>query len=229
MRPLSFVFDLDDTLYLERDYVQSGFREAGLWAAKHLGIPDFADRARKCFNQGSRSRVFDEVLLAAGYEPQPGLVADLVSIYRTHRPEISLSLDAERCLQSLIGRAQCALITDGPLESQRSKVRALGLETKMRPIVYTAEWGTGYCKPDPRSFRYVEEAQESRALRLVYVGDNPAKDFAGPKALGWITVRVRRREGLHYLAPNSQFATPDLEISDLFGLETAVATLSCSA
>ena len=32
------VFDIDDTLYLERDYVRSGFTAAGAWARTELGL-----------------------------------------------------------------------------------------------------------------------------------------------------------------------------------------------
>ena len=35
----AIVFDLDDTLYPERDYVLSGFRAIARWAAEHLRIP----------------------------------------------------------------------------------------------------------------------------------------------------------------------------------------------
>ena len=34
------VFDLDDTLYAEEDYVHSGFRAVADWAAEHLDVPE---------------------------------------------------------------------------------------------------------------------------------------------------------------------------------------------
>ena len=37
----------------------------------------------------------------------------------------------------------------------------------------------------------------SDAAECVYVADNPTKDFAAPRALGWHTVRIRRPGGLH--------------------------------
>ena len=33
------VFDLDDTLYPERDYVLSGFKAVASWAEARLGVP----------------------------------------------------------------------------------------------------------------------------------------------------------------------------------------------
>jgi putative hydrolase of the HAD superfamily len=34
--------------------------------------------------------------------------------------------------------------------------------------------------------------------RLMYVGDNPAKDFATPRRLGWQTVRLRMQGQLRF-------------------------------
>jgi hypothetical protein len=65
MRPQCIVFDLDDTLYLERNYVHSGFRALGEWAKTSLGVPDFADRASR-------------LLAECGRKPEPGIVAHMV-------------------------------------------------------------------------------------------------------------------------------------------------------
>ena len=46
-----------------------------------------------------------------------------------------------------------------------------------------------------------------------YVADNPVKDFAGPKGLGWTTVRVRRPQGLHQRVPSGEDV--DHEVPDL--------------
>jgi hypothetical protein len=40
-RSVCAVFDIDDTLYLERDYVRSGFEAVGRWAVKWIQIEDF--------------------------------------------------------------------------------------------------------------------------------------------------------------------------------------------
>jgi putative hydrolase of the HAD superfamily len=38
------VFDVDDTLYLERDYVRSGFDSVGAWLQRDSGVVGFSDR-----------------------------------------------------------------------------------------------------------------------------------------------------------------------------------------
>jgi putative hydrolase of the HAD superfamily len=63
--------------------------------------------------------------------------------------------------------------------------------------VLTDRWGRTYWKPHERAFLAIEAALEARGAACVYVGDNPAKDFAAPRRLGWRTVRIRRRGTAH--------------------------------
>ena len=58
----------------------------------------------------------------------------------------------------------------------------------------------------------------------VYVADDPLKDFAAPRQLGWLTIRVRRPGGLHYAEENSEIA-PDLQLSDCSTLPAMLAQL----
>src|ERR671917_220269 len=97
------VFDIDDTLYLERDYVRSGFRAVGAWARRTLGVPDLADQAWAAFEAGVRSTIFNEVLSGAGVEATPELLARMVACYREHQPDILLLADARAALDAAIG------------------------------------------------------------------------------------------------------------------------------
>jgi putative hydrolase of the HAD superfamily len=215
MKPLCLVFDIDDTLYLERDYVRSGFEDVGHWAAKWLKIPDFYERAWELFEQGHRCDIFDRLLQQAGFDPRAGLVQTLVWLYRAHKPRIVLLPDALHLLASIQGRMVVAVVTDGPLTSQSLKAQALGLDGIADPIVITDQWGEEFRKPHPRAFEFVRDRVLDEHMQFVYVGDNPMKDFAGPRDLGWVTIRVRRPGGLHYSEPNSEDCPPDFEVSDL--------------
>ena len=43
----------------------------------------------------------------------------------------------------------------------------------------------------------MEEALGADGHQLVYVGDNPAKDFVAPNQRGWMSVQVVRPDGIH--------------------------------
>lgn len=214
-KPSCIVFDIDDTLYLERDYVRSGFSAVDRWLRRNRGVTGFLEAAWEAFLGGNRGTIFDGVL--ENLELERDLVRSLVGIYRLHRPAIALLPDARACLDRLQGRVALASVTDGPLDSQRFKAEALGLPGSFATVVYTAELGPGLQKPHPRAFEIVEERTGFPGTDCVYVADNPSKDFAGPKSLGWGTVRVRRQLGLHHGVQSDDDV--DLELVDLAGLE----------
>lgn len=210
-RRICAVFDIDDTLYLERDYVHSGFEAVGRWAAKWLHIDDFAERCWSSFLAGRRRSIFDEVLSEFGKQPTTELLSALVEVYRTHTPSIALAADASEALNAISRTASISVVSDGPVASQSRKVDALGLRSLAAPIVLTGVLGAEFRKPHPRAFEHVEQCRP--ASIYLYVADNPLKDFAAPKRLGWVTVRVRRPGGLHYAVENPEI-TPDHEMGD---------------
>jgi len=215
-------FDLDDTLYLERDYVRSGFEVVGQWAKTNLGVGDFGARAWKLFELGRRGDIFDVALREAGIPHDVETVESLVEIYRQHHPQIFLLEDARCCLQWLRPRAKLALVSDGWPCSQRRKIDALSIAGLFDLIVLTAELGPGFAKPHPAAFEKVERQFHVESNRCVYVADNPNKDFLGPKHQGWATVRVRRPGGLHFSMDASGGRQADLEIEDLSGLRALI-------
>lgn len=218
--PACVAFDLDDTLFLERDYVRSGFSAVGAWARANLGLADFAPRAWAAFEAGQRHTIFDDVLAGAGIGPAAELVATLVDVYRGHEPDIALLPDAETVLHRLRDRGvSLAVVTDGPLASQRRKARALDVASWASAVVFTAELGLP--KPDPAAFARVERVFDREPTDCAYVADNPAKDFAGPNRRGWQTVRVRRAASLHVGVPSGPDV--DCEIADLTELEDRLA------
>ena len=218
------VFDIDDTLYLEVDYVRSGFVAVDRWAQRHLGGAPLGAAAQACFDRGARGDVFDRALGDCGLAPDPALVRRLVEVYRSHPPAIALLPDAARALGGLRGRVALAVVSDGPLASQRAKAEALALRGWADPLVLTGELGPGAGKPSPAGFQAVERATGTAATACVYVADNPTKDFAGPKSRGWATIRVRRPGSLHEAVDSGPDV--DVELADLEALAAVAAATS---
>ena len=191
------VFDLDDTLYLERDYARSGFRAVGEWCAEQLGLKGIQEQAQALFDQGRRGDIFDAALDRLGVRHNAGTVSAMVQIFREHAPHIKLLPDAVECLARLQDRVYLGLLTDGNPVSQWAKIDALGLRDRFDTTVITGEWGIEFFKPHVRGYRYLESQSGACSGRFVYVADNPSKDFFAPRTLGWNAIRVRRPGGLH--------------------------------
>lgn len=214
------VLDIDDTLYLERDYVRSGFDAVGEWARDELGVADLGERAWAAFEAGVRRTIFDDALAGAGVEVTPDLVPRLVEIYRAHTPAIEMMADAREWLDTAGHHVAVAVVTDGPLASQQAKAEALLLTQWADLVVFTESLGPGQGKPHPAAFEHLERELGVRGEQCAYVADNPAKDFVAPHALGWRTVRVRRPGGLHAEVPSGDDV--DAEITSLTDLDAAL-------
>ena len=101
MKLKAILFDLDDTLYLERDFVKSGFRAVARWLQHENGLPekDTFTRLWSLFTSGERGDLFDRLL--GDDLKKKALVNDLVSVYREHEPKISLLPGMKKCLLQL--------------------------------------------------------------------------------------------------------------------------------
>lgn len=215
----TLVFDLDDTLFAEREYAVSGFIAAGTWAEQNLGLSGFAAAAIGLFNAGVRGTIFDRALADIGAKYSPQVVEKLVAAYRTHSPRLVLLPDAQHALDWARPLFQIALISDGWLEVQRRKVEALGLQSIIPKIILTDSYGREFWKPSVRAFEEVMRLEPGRApAGFVYIADNPRKDFIAPRALGWRTVRIRHLGSEHasYVAQVHEAA--DHELTSLMNL-----------
>ncbi|MBI4566656.1 MAG: HAD family hydrolase [Planctomycetes bacterium] len=200
------VFDLDDTLYLERTFVRSGFRVVSECVRREWGVSGFFSKAWRLFLAGERRLIVDRVIQDEGIQPFRAVVRRLVAVYRSHRPRLRLCPDARRFVERPPPGVALAILTDGRPRTQRAKIRALGLDRWIDPVILTGRWGTKYGKPHPRGFRTLQRRFGLRPSACVYVADNPAKDFDAPRRLGWRFVRMRRPGGLygHRLSPDVQ-------------------------
>lgn len=217
------VFDLDDTLYLERDYVLSGLVSVGDWLAREHAIAGFAATAWHHFESGRRDTIFDAALADLGVIASPAFIAELVDVYRTHPPCIALQPDAAAWLAEPPAGTALALLTDGPCASQSRKIAALGLDAgHLWPVVMNDAWGPGYRKPHPRGFDHLQRSHGLSGADCVYVADNAAKDFITPRRLGWRTIQVARPGRLHTALPLTPDHAADRVIASLAELNRAL-------
>lgn len=220
MSRLRVVFDLDDTLYPERQFALCGFKACGEWARAEFGIEGLADEMTRLLDAGYLGRLFKTVLEAHVPDHTSEHHQALIAAYRGAVAELSLFDDAHWALEHYAAKGPLALITDGTQAVQRKKVAALALEPRFQKIVYTDALGEGraYFKPHPMAFERVAAAIGTPGDRFVYVGDNPAKDFLAPNALGWMTVQVVRFNGIHDATKIVEGGAPQHQITSLTAL-----------
>ncbi|MBI1357285.1 MAG: HAD-IA family hydrolase [Acidobacteria bacterium] len=211
------VFDLDDTLYLEREYVRSGARAVGRWLAGALGLDPVLTSAElgETAARNPTGDPFGRWLRARRLNAERWL-PEVLERYRAHVPAIRLEPGIERLLTRLGRRRKLGIVSDGRFSQQRLKVEALGLDRRVSAIVLSDELGRDAWKPCPRPYQLALELLGESAGRAVYVADNPAKDFLGARRAHMLSVRLRRRGGLHsHREPAEDCARPDLEARNL--------------
>lgn len=191
------IFDLDDTLYSEKEYVRSGYKAVsdylGGWYEEKLW--DF-------FLEGKPA--IDELLKELGRENEK---ADIVEVYRSHKPDIHLYPGVVEMIEELKTKGiKVGIITDGRPEGQRNKLDALGLDVD--DVIITDELGgVQFRKPCDIAFRMLMTRWRLHPADIVYVGDNPAKDFQAPQQLGMRSVYFANKDGLYRDEMNVSYPT----------------------
>lgn len=199
MTPLHVIFDLDDTLYPERQFAVSGFKAAARWAEAELGVKGLDAIMIDMLDRGMLGKIFPTVLAQHAPHHTPEHVKQFHAAYRACEPDLTLFPDAQHALDHFGAKAPIGLITDGTHTMQLRKVSALGIAPRFKHIVYTDTLGPdrAYFKPHAKPFEVMAATLGAPGDRFVYIGDNPSKDFVAPNAMGWTTVQIVRSGGIH--------------------------------
>ncbi|MCK5824473.1 MAG: HAD family hydrolase [Ichthyobacteriaceae bacterium] len=195
-----FVFDLDDTLYKEIDYLKSAYKTI----VKTVKIDfdtnlSFSKLYTKYSNQ---ENVFEYIISVNKDIP----LDYLLNIYRFHFPDINISNSIFNFLGKL---KQCnykiGVITDGRSITQRNKLKALGIENLVDEILISEEFGSE--KPNDNNYLFFQNKYP--AYKYFYIGDNVRKDFVTPNKLGWNTIGVKDID-------NVNIHTQKIDVKDVF-------------
>ncbi|MGA9977248.1 MAG: HAD hydrolase-like protein [Candidatus Sulfotelmatobacter sp.] len=189
----AILFDLDNTLYPEEEFVMSGFRAVAncLAARENLDAEKLHKRMLHILHTQGRERVFNTLLAELKLDSNIWL-RTLLLVYRSHQPAINLFPGVADALGTLKKRGvRLGLITDGTASVQRRKIAALDLERHMDVIVCTDELGAGCAKPSTVPFEVALNLLGVAPNRAAYVADDVQKDFAGPNRLRIKSVQVR--------------------------------------
>lgn len=182
MRNKVIVFDLEDTLYKEVDFLKSGYRAVADYLTQTYGIVDVYQKMWNYYQSKEKDvfqRVLDENQLMIDK-------TDLIDIYRFHKPQLQFDKDVRYVLEQLHDKFPLALITDGRGRTKRNIIEALGVSDYIGwSDIYISD-EVGHLKTEPYSFFKIME--KFPTCHYVYVGDNLQKDFVVPNQLGWDSI-----------------------------------------
>jgi putative hydrolase of the HAD superfamily len=195
------IFDLDDTLIPERQYIESGFHHIAKIISNKFEISEEqVFRDLMALFKESPKNVFDRLLNKHKIDCTKKMIADLVEEYRNHFPKISFYDDVLNCLEHLKSKnIKVGIITDGYANTQRQKLRAVKAYEYFDEIILTDELGREYWKPHPRAFEEMRAKLKVKFNEMIYVGDNPEKDFYVSNIYPIKTIRIIRKDREHEL------------------------------
>lgn len=181
------IFDLDDTLYSEKEYVRSGYHQI----AAYFGIPELEEQMWSVFQAGGMA--IDVVLKAHNLTEKK---EEALKLYRYQEPDIHLYDGVADMIARIRNTKKVGIITDGRPEGQRAKIASLGVFVDK--IIITDELGgVQFRKPNQKAFQLMKEALDVQPERMVYVGDNVKKDFIAPKQMGMKCIWFQNTDGLY--------------------------------
>lgn len=193
------IFDMDDTLYPEKDYIRSGYKKVAQLLPE---VEDAYGKLWKAFEEGKPA--IDQVLNDEGVFSKERK-EQCLECYRNQVPDIALKPEVVELLQGLRRSGKkLGIITDGRVEGQKAKIQALGLEQLVDEIIITDELA-GACgdvrdfrKPNTIAFQMMQMRLGTAFDKMVYVGDNDRKDFIAPRKLGMHSIYFRNKDGIYY-------------------------------
>lgn len=187
------IFDMDGTLYHERQFIRSGFKAVAAELEHLYGLP--ANHAFGCLLQSLRQggrRVALQTLCQT-FDLPDTLVTPLVDVIRGHQPTLHLPAESVDVLtRARADGWRLAVLTNGLPDVQARKVRALGLDQLVDAVIYAQEWGSGRGKPERDGFDVARARLDTPAAVTVFVGDDPWCDIIGARRAGLRTILLSR-------------------------------------
>ena len=192
MMPFSFddkdvvVFDLDDTLYKEIEYLESQYKLISIWLKEHYLVS--SDVFEKMMEWHSEGRDVFRSINSFYHIDVP--ISTYLDIYRYQKPHITLPKDSFDVLSELKTRGvTLGLMSDGRVLTQMNKIESLKIASFFSDDMIIISESFGSEKPNEVNYWYFMNACPEKLY--TYIGDNIAKDFISANTLGWRTICLK--------------------------------------
>jgi HAD superfamily hydrolase (TIGR01549 family) len=170
-----FIFDLDNTIYNEEDYLLQAYKEiadrfAGLFPS--LDSNKLFIKMKEIYDRQGREKLFDKFLVAFGIDGS--YLPECLKILRTFNPERPLVIYeySKHILKELQKREkEIFVLTNGNAEQQKNKISQIswdGLDKKIN-FVFAAEFEP---KPSPAGVLYILKSAGTEKGRTIFIGDS---------------------------------------------------------
>jgi len=216
MTTTAICFDLDDTLYPYDEYARAGLREAADRLVELRGRHLHNELADLYFEEGITAHIFTR-LVNRHDDLSQSVTHDLVDAYHDSSVELEPYADTVGVLELLSENHRLGVLSSG--RNALEKLQRLGLQGYFDTVISTERLDIS--KTDQESFDRLCSTLSVQPERCIYVGDDPRTDFVAPNRLDIGTVRLRRGRFSH-LDPDSDVASPDVEIGRLEELPSLI-------
>lgn len=187
------IFDLDDTLYERKKFVYNGLQNVAKFVCfknKKYKTLEIFKELKKLYYNNKIQNIFNQFLKKKKIKNVN--VRKCISLYRFGKNNIKVYQDALILLKFF--KKTCYLITDGNKIVQRKKIENLNIKNYFKKILITNQYGAKYQKPSLYCFKIIKKIEKCKFNDMVYIGDNPNKDFINCNRVGIHTIRLKRGE-----------------------------------
>lgn len=178
------IFDLDDLLYKEFDFLRSAYWSIAQLISKDQPKKLFRLMMAQYFsgNAAIDWLINDYLKGESEYD-----LNSVLAHYRNHVPDIALEANVYQLLSQLKENGNfMGVLTDGRSVTQRNKIEALNLKKWISEFSISEE--LGFEKPAKEPFLFFMKRFDVSGF--VYIADNYNKDFIAPNELGWRTIAL---------------------------------------
>lgn len=223
------IFDLDDTLISEKMYIQSGYQAVSAWLAGEYPSKTQREWFQLLWDAflGGSKRVFNDVLAQCGIRYGQEDIGKLVICYRNHMPNIEFYPDVLPCFDRL--RSQgigIGVLSDGYLEAQENKCKVLMLHEITDYVILTDGLGREFWKPHPLAYEKMKDYFQCEWEEMVYIADNPAKDFAIRATYPIHTIQIDRKDKVYSSGGYFDNILPEYKVCSLAETESIIKLIN---
>ena len=186
------LFDMDDTVYSEKDNVRCGFHTL----TEYVGDPTLYNELWDAYI--AKKVAIKEVLSQRDIYTQERY-DEWLHVFRHAPSDITPYPGFCDMLDRFLAEGKrLGMITDGRPQSQEKKLLGLGISHYFEKIIITDTLGgTEYRKPCTLAFEIMHDFYGTPYEKMVYVGDNLKKDMPPPLTLGMKFIHFDNEDGIY--------------------------------